>query len=141
MRTIAVVYYSGTGNTELMAKAIADSAIKHGAEAKLFSPDKFRTDMLDSFDSIAFGCPSMGMESLEEDHFEPMFTEVEKHLKGKPIALFGSYGWGEGQWMTDWEERVRADEAILVYSPIIANEAPDTIALAQCEVLGEILSK
>lgn len=141
MRNVAVVYYSGTSNTETMARAIADSVIRHGSEAKLFSPAEFDSTMLDSFDSIAFGCPAMGMEGLEEEHFEPMFFEVEKHLKGKPIALFGSYGWGDGQWMEDWEARVRADGALVLYSSIIAQEAPDAIALAQCELLGEILSK
>ncbi|AEV28150.1 flavodoxin [Sphaerochaeta pleomorpha str. Grapes] len=140
MRTIAVVYYSGTHNTEIMAKAIADSVTRHGSEAKLFTPGEFNSSMLDSFDSIAFGCPAMGMEVLEEEHFEPMFSEVEKHLKGKPIALFGSYGWGDGQWMEDWEERARADEALLMYKSIIAQEIPDAIALAKCELLGEILS-
>jgi flavodoxin short chain len=141
MKKIAVVYYSGTGNTEIMAKAITASAIHNGSEVTLFSSEKFTKDMVGSFDSIAFGCPAMGMEGLEERYFEPMFSEVEKYLEGKPISLFGSYGWGDGQWMDEWEERVRADGAFLVYKPIIANEAPDAVALERCGMLGEILSK
>jgi flavodoxin short chain len=141
MKKIAVVYYSGTGNTETMAKAIADSAIQKGSEVTLFTSEKFMGDMVGSFDSIAFGCPAMGMEGLEEEHFEPMFAEAEKYLGEKPIGLFGSYGWGEGQWMEEWEARARSNGALLVYKPIIALGEPDAVALERCEMLGEILGK
>ncbi|WP_320129349.1 flavodoxin [uncultured Sphaerochaeta sp.] len=141
MHKLAIVYYSGTGNTEIMANAIAASAKKFGTEVQILTADNFGPDSIDLYDSIAFGCPSMGVENLEEEVFEPMFSSIESKLKGKPIALFGSYGWGEGQWMEDWEERVKADGAILLYSPIIAQEKPDLVALGKCTLLGEILGK
>ena len=99
MSKIAVVYWSGTGNTESMADAVAQGAKDKGAEVKLFTPDSFNSSMVDEFDAIAFGCPAMGAEELEESEFEPMFSDCESKLGGKKIALFGSYGWGDGEWM------------------------------------------
>ena len=95
----AVIFWSGTGNTETMAQAVAE-----GAGAELFSASEFKGSVSD-YDRIAFGCPSMGDEVLEESEFEPFFTEVEGELSGKKIALFGSYGWGNGEWMRNWVER------------------------------------
>ena len=96
MSKIAVVYWSGTGNTEAMASAVAEGAKEKGAEAVLLTPSEFDSDMLDNFDAVAFGCPAMGAEELEESEFLPMFEACESKLKGKKIALFGSYGWGDG---------------------------------------------
>ena len=93
---VAVIYWSGTGNTEQMAQAIAE-----GAGADLFAVSDF-SGKLDAYDRVAFGCSAMGDEVLEESEFEPFFAEVEGELSGKTIALFGSYGWGDGQWMRDW---------------------------------------
>lgn len=104
MSKIAVVYWSGTGNTESMADAVAQGAKDKGAEVKLFTPDSFNSSMVDEFDAIAFGCPAMGAEELEESEFEPMFSDCESKLGGKKIALFGSYGWGDGEWMRTWED-------------------------------------
>ena len=102
MSKIAVVYWSGTGNTESMANKVADGAKRAGAEVSLFTASEFQANMMDQFDAIAFGCPSMGAEQLEESEFEPMFNECEAKLQGKKIALFGSYGWGDGEWMRNW---------------------------------------
>ena len=99
MSKIAVVYWSGTGNTESMANKVADGAKRAGAEVSLFTASEFQANMMDQFDAIAFGCPSMGAEQLEESEFEPMFNECEAKLQGKKIALFGSYGWGDGEWL------------------------------------------
>ena len=105
MSKIAVVYWSGTGNTEAMASAVAEGAREKGAEADLLTASEFSSDQVSAYDAIAFGCPSMGAEQLEESEFEPMFTACEGDLQGKNIALFGSYGWGDGEWMRSWEER------------------------------------
>ncbi|MBR1533714.1 MAG: flavodoxin [Ruminococcus sp.] len=135
MSKTAVVYWSGTGNTEAMAQAVAESA---GAE--LFACADFDAAKVDEFDAIAFGCPSMGAEQLEEDEFEPLFTACEPKLSGKKLALFGSYGWGDGEWMRNWQEQCEADGADLVAEPVICNDAPDDEALAACKALGEKLA-
>lgn len=93
-----------------------------------------------AYDAIAFGCPSMGAEQLEEEEFEPMFASVESSLAGKKIGLFGSWGWGEGAWMKDWEERCRADGADLQGDGVTCQEAPDDAALAACRELGAKLA-
>ncbi|MBQ8404344.1 MAG: flavodoxin [Clostridia bacterium] len=139
MSKIAVVYWSGTGNTEAMAFAVADGAKNAGAEATCFTAAEFDASMVNSFDSIAFGCPSMGCESLEENEFEPMFNSCESAISGKKIALFGSYGWGDGEWMRNWEEACIADGAVMACDSVICNEAPDDDALAACKALGAAL--
>lgn len=130
----AVIYWSGTGNTEAMAKAVAE-----GAGAELFAVSEFSGNIAD-YDAIAFGCPSMGAEVLEEDEFEPFFTGIESELSGKKVALFGSYGWGDGEWMRNWQERVIADGAELVGGEgLIVNEAPSDDDLENCKALGQKL--
>ncbi|MDO4467917.1 MAG: flavodoxin [Bacillota bacterium] len=140
MKKVAIVYWSGTGNTEKMAFEIEAGAKKNGAEVNIFTSDEFSVEMLDGFDAIAFGCPAMGMEVLEESSFEPMFERIEKKLMGKNILLFGSYGWGDGQWMRDWEERCKEAGAQLLCESLIVNDAPDEDAVKQCKCLGEILA-
>src|SRR5699024_6081689 len=130
MSKIAVVYWSGTGNTEAMAAAVAEGAREKGADVTLITAADFSADQVDSYDAIAFGCPSMGAEQLEESEFEPMFTACEGSLQGKNIALFGSFGWGDGEWMRNWEERCIQDGASLVSDSVICNEAPDDEALS-----------
>ena len=103
MSKIAVVYWSGTGNTEAMARAVSEGAQAAGAAAELLTAPEFGPDKVADYDALAFGCPAMGAEQLEEDEFEPMFTACKAALKGKRIALFGSYGWGDGEWMRSWE--------------------------------------
>ncbi len=139
MSKIAVVYWSGTGNTEMMASAVAAGAQEKGAEALIFTPSEFDASMVDDFDAIAFGCPAMGGEVLEESEFEPMFTAVESKLGGKKIGLFGSYGWGDGEWMRNWEETCKADGAVFATEPVICCETPDDGALDACKSLGGAL--
>lgn len=140
MNKIAVVYWSGTGNTETMANKVADGAKSTGAEVTLFTAAEFSADKMNDFDAIAFGCPSMGDEELEDTEFEPMFSTCEPSLKGKRIALFGSYGWGDGEWMRTWEDTCRNDGAILACDSVICNEEPDEEAAAACEALGKALA-
>ena len=107
----------------------------------MFTASEFDAAMVDGFDAIAFGCPAMGAEELESDEFEPMFTACEGKLSGKPIALFGSYGWGDGEWMSTWEDTCRGDGAELVCNSVICQEAPDADALSACRALGAKLSQ
>lgn len=136
MSKIAVVYWSGTGNTQTMAEAVAEGAKGKGADVSLFTPSEFSADKVAEYDGIAFGCPAMGAEVLEEGEFEPMFSDIEGSLSGKKIALFGSYGWGDGQWMRDWEDRCRSDGAVLVSEGVMANNAQDDEAIEACKGLG-----
>ncbi|MBQ3272443.1 MAG: flavodoxin [Solobacterium sp.] len=140
MSKLAVVYWSGTGNTEKMAQAVADAASAKGADVDLLTVDAFDTGAVSAYDAIAFGCPAMGAEVLEESEFEPMFAAVEGSLGGKTIGLFGSYGWGDGEWMRSWEDRCRAANAVLVMDGVMANNEPDDEALAACASLGEALA-
>lgn len=140
MSKIAVVYWSGTGNTEQMAFVVLEGAKEKGADAVLFQASEFDTSMMDSYDAVAFGCPAMGAEVLEEDEFQPLFDSCETKLSGKKIALFGSYGWGDGEWMRDWEETCRKAGAELVCDSVICNDAPDEEALSACKELGRALN-
>ena len=137
---IAVVYWSSTGNTEAMANAVAEGARKAGASAELFTATEFDGGKVDAFDAIAFGCPAMGAEELEDSEFAPMFESCESKLSGKKIALFGSSGWGDGEWMRTWEDTCRNDGASLVCDSVICQEAPDDDALNACRSLGESLA-
>lgn len=139
MSNTAVVYWSGTGNTEAMANAVVKGAKDQGAEVTLFTAGEFDADQVDAFDAIAFGCPSMGSEELEDSEFEPMFSNVKGRLAGRKIALFGSYGWGDGEWMRSWEEDCKSCGAVLAADSVICNDAPDEDAIAQCEALGAAL--
>lgn len=139
MRKIAVVYWSGTGNTQAMAEAVAEGASQAGAEVTVFEAVDFSPEQMGAFDAVAFGCPSMGAEQLEESEFAPMFTECEPMLSGKRIALFGSYGWGDGEWMRNWEQTCTADGAVLACDSVICNEAPDEDGVEACKMLGKAL--
>lgn len=139
MSKIAVVYWSGTGNTEAMANAVADGVNEKDGNATLYTADSFNGDMVNDFDAIAFGCPAMGAEVLEDEEFEPMFIGCESSLNGKKIALFGSYGWGDGEWMRNWEETCTSDGAVLATESVICNDAPDDDAIANCKALGASL--
>ena len=141
MRKIAVVYWSCTGNTEAMAASVAEGVQDAGAEAVMMTASEFDVTMMDTFDAVAFGCPSMGAEELEESEFAPMFSACEAKLSGKRIALFGSYGWGDGEWMRTWEENCKNNGADLVCEPVICNEAPDDEAIAACKALGTALAQ
>ncbi len=140
MSKVAVVYWSGTGNTETMAGFVESGAKAAGAEVTVYTASEFTPELLTQFDAVAFGCPSMGAEQLEESEFEPMFASCETGLSGKRIALFGSYGWGDGEWMRAWEETCQNDGAVLVCDSVICCEAPDDAAEAACKALGEALA-
>ena len=140
MSKVAVVYWSGTGNTEAMAAQVAAGAKEAGAEVDLLTASECGADKMDEYDAVAFGCPSMGAEQLEEDEFEPMFSACEPKLNGKKIALFGSYGWGDGEWMRTWEDTCSSDGAVLACESVICNEAPDDEANAACMALGKALA-
>ncbi len=139
MSKVAVVFWSGTGNTEAMANAVVDGAKGAGADVSVFGCE-FSEGNVAEFDAMAFGCPAMGAEVLEEGEFDPMFTAIEGSLSGKKVALFGSYGWGDGQWMRDWEERVTSCGAILATNSVMANNAPDDAAIEECMALGAALA-
>ena len=142
MKKTAVVYWSGTGNTEQMANAVLEGMKQAGAEAVLLTPEQVNPAELSAMDAVAFGCPAMGDEVLEEDEFEPFFASIEGDLSGKTIALFGSYGWGDGEWMRNWEERAKNDGATLVGGEgLIVNETPDDEAMEKCAALGAELVK
>ncbi len=136
MSKVAVVYWSGTGNTEAMANYVADGAKSKGAEVDVMTSADFSADKLANYDSIALGCPSMGAEVLEETEFQPMWDSIKDSLSDKNVALFGSYGWGDGEWMRNWEEETTAKSV----ESYICNEAPDSDAEAACKSLGEKLA-
>ena len=140
MSHIAVVYWSGTGHTEAMAQKVAEGIISAGGEATVLTASEFNGSMMDSYDAVAFGCPSMGAEQLEESEFEPMFQECTSKLNGKKIALFGSYGWGDGEWMQTWEGSCKDDGAELACESVICTEEPDDEAKAACQALGKALA-
>ena len=141
MAKVAVIYWSGTGNTQAMAEAVVRGAEAAGAAVSLFTAAEFDPSALGDYDAAAFGCPSMGTEQLEESEFEPMFQACEGDLKGRKIALFGSYGWGDGEWMRNWEETCKGDGAVLACASVICNDAPDADAVASCEALGKALAE
>lgn len=139
MSKVAVVYWSGTGNTQAMAEEVLTGAKGSGADASIFTAEEFTADMVDDYDAIAFGCPSMGAEELEDTEFEPMFSSCKDKLKAKKIALFGSYGWGDGEWMRNWEESCKEAGAELVCESVICNESPDEDAKESCRNLGKAI--
>ena len=133
MSKVAVVYWSGTGNTEAMAKAVAEGAGVEATPVSSFSGD------LSDYEAVALGCPAMGAEELEDSEFEPFYSANESKLAGKNVALFGSYDWGDGEWMREWETRCNNAGAVLAVEPLMVNEAPDDDGIASCKALGASL--
>ena len=142
MSKLAVVYWSGTGNTAAMADAVAQGARGVGASVTVVNLDEAAFGGADvaNYDAIAFGCPAMGAEELEDGTFLPAFESCEAELSGKKIGLFGSYGWGGGEWMSTWEETCKNDGAVLASESVVCNEAPDDEAIAACKALGAALA-
>ena len=138
MSKTAIIYWSGTGNTEAMATAVLEGAKEVNSETQLFNVSEITADEAAQYDTLILGCPAMGAEVLEESEFEPFFTALETQLAGKNVALFGSYGWGDGEWMRNWEERITGANAKLICDSIIANDAPDDKAVESCRNLGKI---
>ena len=139
MAEVKIIYWSGTGNTQEMAMAIADGAKENGAEVTVWNVDEADIEELKKAKALALGCPSMGAEQLEEASMEPFMCDLDSQINGKTIALFGSYGWGDGQWMRNWEETCISDGAVLACDSVICNDAPDDEATASCKALGAAL--
>ncbi len=135
MSKVAVVFWSATGNTETMANCVAE-----GANGTIIPCGEMNAAKLAEFDAVAFGCPAMGAEQLEESEFEPMYQDLRGSLSGKPVGLFGSYGWGDGEWIRTWAEDAQAAGARLVADPVMANGAPDGDATDACNALGTALA-
>ena len=141
MKKTAVIYWSGTGNTEAMAEAVLAGMKDAGADADILTPDQVDASTAAKYESIAFGCPAMGSEMLEDSEFEPMFSAIKGDLAGKKVALFGSYGWGDGDWMRIWEDDCGDSGITLASESVICNEAPDGAAIASCKALGKQLAQ
>ena len=136
MARYAVVYWSGTGNTQSMADCVAEGIISAGKDADVFAAADFASSQAEKYEGFAFGCPSMGAETLEESEFAPMYESVKPLLKGKCVVLFGSYGWGDGEWMRSWKERADAAGANVYDDGLMICGAPEA-ADERCTELGE----
>lgn len=138
MSKSAIIYWSGTGNTEAMALAILEGAKNQSSDTAYFNVSDISADAAAEYDTLILGCPAMGAEVLEEAEFEPFFTELETKISGKNIALFGSYGWGDGEWMREWEKRVADAGAKLIGGEgLMINEMPDDAGLEKCRAFGK----
>ena len=141
MKKAAVIYWSGTGNTEAMANAVLEGMKSAGADAVLLTASDVDGSAVGGYDAVALGCPAMGSEVLEEMEFQPMFDACKNCLGGKAVALFGSYGWGDGEWMRSWEKDC-ADAGInLVCDSVTCCEAPDDAALDALRAMGKTLAE
>lgn len=140
MANIAIVYWSGSGNTEAMAQAVEEGAKNAGAETTVSFVSDTNADDTASFDHIALGCPAMGNEELEEYEFEPFFGELLPKLKGKSVVIFGSYSWNQGDWIENWKQRLDEAGIDLVADPVKAYSYPDDETLELCRKLGEALA-
>ena len=141
MSKISVVFWTQGGNTESMANAIVEGIKEAGKEAEAVFVSDMNIDELKGEGVFALGCPAMGAEVLEESEMEPFVADVEGFASGKKIGLFGSYGWGDGQWMRDWQERTSLAGAEIVSGEgLILNETPDESGLEQCRELGKQLA-
>ena len=141
MKKTAVIYWSGTGNTEAMANEVLAGMQSAGADAAMLSCSEVDGGAIDALDAVALGCPAMGAEVLEEEEFAPMFESIKDKLVGKKVALFGSYGWGDGEWMRTWEDDCKSAGIDLACDSVICNEAPDDEAVAACQNLGKTLAE
>jgi flavodoxin short chain len=137
MKKIAIIFWSGTGNTKLMAEALAQGAESANVSVDLFDISQNKPETLEVYDGLLLGCPSMGAEVLEESEFEPYYDGIKQALQGKPVGLFGSYGWGNGEWLQDWEDDVEAVGAKLFETGLMVNETPDDEAIATCEAFAK----
>ena len=141
MDKIYVVYWSQTGNTEAMAEAVARGIRSEGKESAVVEVGSISPEELKEEAVFALGCPAMGAEVLEESEMEPFVETLEAFVKGKTVGLFGSYGWGDGEWMRDWEARMQQVGANVIGGEgVICQETPDQEALEKCEELGKNLA-
>ncbi|MDR1599275.1 MAG: flavodoxin [Oscillospiraceae bacterium] len=139
MANITIVYWSGTGNTEAMARLIKEGAEGAGASVTLLNVAQADGSALEA-DVLALGCPAMGAEVLEESEFEPYIASIEGKLSGKKIALFGSYGWGDGEWLRDWTDRMTGAGAALAAESLAVNEAPGGDDALACKRFGAAIA-
>lgn len=141
MDKVYVVYWSQSGNTQAMAEAIGKGAVAAGKEAEVVFVSDVSVNELKDLKGFALGCPAMGAEVLEETEMEPFVTDLENYVSGKTVALFGSYGWGDGEWMRDWVDRMNAAGAkVLNGEGLMCHETPDEENLAECENMGRQLA-
>lgn len=141
MSKVNVIYWSGTGNTERMAEAIVRGAEGEDAEVKLIPVGNATEEDVKDVDNIAFGCPAMGAEELEETEMRPFMDKVNPLLSGKNVVLFGSYEWADGEWMKTWQEEVEGTGAKLIADGFAAYDNPDEDAIDECEALGKDLAR
>lgn len=140
MNKIAVVFWTGTGNTELMANEVAAGAREAGAEVSVFNTSAFKVESANEYDKFALGCPAMGAEELEDSEFQPMYDQLKKLISGKKVVLFGSYGWGGGEWMNPWKEDAANAGLVLADEPLAIEGAPDDAGKEKCRELGKVLA-
>ena len=140
MNKIAVVFWTGTGNTELMANEVAAGAREAGAEVSVFNTSAFNVESANEYDKFALGCPAMGAEELEDSEFQPMYDQLKKLISGKKVVLFGSYGWGGGEWMNPWKEDAANAGLVLADDPLAIEGAPDDAGNEKCRELGKVLA-
>ena len=140
MNKIAVVFWTGTGNTELMANEVATGAREAGAEVSVFNTSAFKVESANEYDKFALGCPAMGAEELEDSEFQPMYDQLKKLISGKKVVLFGSYGWGGGEWMNPWKDDAAAADLVLADDPLAIEGAPDDAGNEKCRELGKVLA-
>lgn len=140
MAKVAIVYWTGSGNTEAMAHAVEEGAQNAGAEVALNFVSDVTADEIASFDHIALGCPASGNEQLEEYEFEPFFEELLPQLQNKKVAIFGSYSWNQGDWMQIWKQRLNDEGVETIAEPVVAYGYPEDDILEECKKLGETLA-
>lgn len=141
MKNVVIIYWSGTGNTEAMAIGVMDGAKSENVNVRLLSVGEAKIEDVLKADAVALGCPSMGSEQLEESEMEPFIESISDAIEGKDTALFGSYGWGNGEWMTDWQERMESYGARVIEDGLIVNNEPDEEGIEKCKELGKLLAK
>ncbi len=141
MAQVIIAYYSESGNTEQMASIVGKGVEAAGGTAKVVTVDGVSADDLKGEEVFALGCPALGDEELEADTVEPLVAEIEKFASGKKIGLFGSYGWGDGEWMRTWVERMKnAGAEVLGGEDAICTDAPDDGAEEKLMELGRKLT-
>jgi len=140
MNKIAVIYWTGTGNTEVMANEVVAGAKDAGADVTLFNTSDFSADKAQEFDKFALGCPAMGAEELEDSEFQPLYDQLKTQISGKKVVLFGSYGWGGGEWMNPWKEDAANAGLVLADDPLAIEGAPDDAGKEKCRELGKVLA-
>ena len=141
MADVLIVYWSGTGNTEMMAEKIKEGLENNHVVVKMATVDEVDPSEVSNYNKILLGCPSMGEDELEDTEFEPFFEEITSLIAGKHVGLFGSYGWGEGEWMTSWENRLKLTGANLFQEGLIVNYTPTEEDDELCVAFGEAFAK